>query len=489
MDKNSVLDALIDALQTRANSKGLDLGRKHDLADGFSLTTNFMHGVGGIFGVPGIERDVIATRVKPRGLLNVLPARGSVVEQPVFAYLTGFTDDENGAEKDGVCATPLEAGEIKSCYQGAQFGRFERKTEPLELNAVGRMVNRGEMFDLRLLNDELLAGDNLMVPGSIPNNASQILNSEVLARWMTVGVAMERLLGPKVYTGDPTNNSGGGGYKEFLGLETLVGTGKVDVFTGTACPSLDSDVRDFGNALVDADTMTIFRMLTDMFRNLRDIASRTGLDPVEWVIVMRSNLFNELADLWPCAYGTYRCGSDGVFDSSVVSVNIDGMSQRQLSDEIRNGRYLLLDGIRVPVVLDDFIPEVEVAPGQFTSDIYVLPLTVRGGYVSTYFEYVDFQNAGGVMSQITQGRLGNEYWTDGGRFLWTYHRTGWCAEWWVKTEPRLILRTPHLAGRIQNVGYAPLTHFREDDPASAYFFNGGEVARDNSIYNYLTAPE
>lgn len=377
---------------------------------------------------------------------------------------------------------------MKSCLQGALFGRYERKTKPLELNKVGRRENRGEFLDLRLVNDPILTS-GLSVPSSIPLEAQNVLNRQVLSMWMTLGVAFERLLGPQVYTGSPANNTVGGGYEEFHGLETLVGTGKIDVITGTACAALNSDLRNWAYKRVDSNASDLVATLTSMVRNVQDIASRTGLDPVEWAFVMRRNLFDVIADVWPCAYGTFRCASGGVQDAAITQLVIDGMAQRQMAEDMRNGHYIIIDGRKIPVIIDDFIPEdtnttnASVASGCFASDIYYLPFTVRGGIQSLYLEYFDFNAGNGVMQAVAEGNLGSFFWSDGGRFLWTFRQTGWCVEWWAKIEPRLRLLTPHLAGRLQNVLYCPSLHFREDEPTSSYFADGGATTRSTGTYN------
>lgn len=481
----SVMEAMTQAFTQL--SKQMAVGQKHDIATPFTPTTNLIHGPGGIFGVPGIEKDIFATRVKPSGLLQILPAVGTYIEHPIVGYLTGFTDDESAAEKTLACDDPLMAGKIKSCLQGAMFGRYERKTEPLEINKALRVENRGEFLDLRLVNDPILES-GLSVPSTISGAAGDILNRAVMARWMTLGVAFERLLGPQVYTGTPANNTSGG-YAEFHGLETLVGTGKIDVITGNACAALNSDLRNWAYKKVSAHASDLVAVLTSMVRNTADIARRTGLDPTTWVFVMRRNLFDEIADLWPCAYGTYRCASGNVSDPAIVNLVIDGMAQRQMAEDIRNGLYLKIDGRNIPVVIDDFIPEdtntnnANVTSGCFASDIYYLPLSVRGGIQSLYLEYYDFNSPDGVMQAVMDGHLSNAFWSDGGRFLWTFHQRGWCVEWWAKIEPRLRLLTPHLAGRLQNVQYCPSLHFREDEPTSAYFADGGVYSRSTAQYD------
>src|SRR3972149_517370 len=45
---------------------------------------------------------------------------------------------------------------------------------------------------------------------------------------LEVGIAFQRKLLRQVYTGNPANNNVGGGYREFPGLDILIGTDKVD---------------------------------------------------------------------------------------------------------------------------------------------------------------------------------------------------------------------------------------------------------------------
>ena len=40
-------------------------------------STPYYTGPGGLFGFPGLERDLISTRIQPRGLASAIPARPS----------------------------------------------------------------------------------------------------------------------------------------------------------------------------------------------------------------------------------------------------------------------------------------------------------------------------------------------------------------------------------------------------------------------------
>ena len=70
-----------------------------------------------------------------------------------------------------------------------------------------------------------------------------------------------------------------------------------------------------------------------------------------------------------------------------------------------------------------------------------------------------------------------DFWTDGGLFSWAYEGIKWCYKLSVKTEQRIVLRTPQLAGKIQHIKYSPLQHLRSPYPASEYFFDGGTSTR------------
>jgi hypothetical protein len=476
MGNSAVMDALVEEIEAR-------LAAKHTTPSG-TPTTNYMHGPGGIFGVSGLERDVLSTRVHPRSLLGSLPAMGSMVMNPLYPYLTGFQAG-SGDNPDGVCDDGPVAGPTKSCIQTAQYGRYTQMTKEIEVDRVGQQTDRGEFMDLRVLNDPLLANMGGVLDQSI--SGSPNLRREVLQAFVEVGVAFQNQLVPQLYTGNPANNSAGGGYAEFPGLDILIGTNKVDAITGTECPSLDSDIKNFNYGLVDeVGNSDIVEALTYMYRWVRSNAARMNMNPATWAITMRDELFYELTAVWPCSYLTYRCAFRAAGNAQ-ERVNVDAGDQIAMRDSMRQGSYLLIDGAQVPVILDDGIVEetdadnAAILAGQFASDIYVIPMTIMGGTPVTFMQYLDYQR--GAMEAVEDGRVTSHFWTDGGRYLWhSKPPLNWCNQWIAKIEPRVILRTPHLAGRLTNVRYAPLQHTRSPFPDDPYFADGGETSRTGPSY-------
>jgi hypothetical protein len=212
-----------------------------------------------------------------------------------------------------------------------------------------------------------------------------------------------------------------------------------------------------------------------MYHYLQDKASKQDMGPADLRFVMRSNLFYELTRFWACQYWTDACASA----NAAMQLNVDAAAQTRFRDEMRTGRYLVIDGVQVPVILDDCIYEENnsvngaIPLGGFASDIYIVPFSARGGTIRTLFwEYYDYRND--VIPAVNDARAGTFFWSDSGVFLWGLKAPdNWCLELISKVEPRLRLRTPQLAGRLTNVSSVPLIHTDDPLPSEYYFLNGG----------------
>lgn len=434
----------------------------------------YLHGPGGIFGVRGLSRDVVSTFTQITGSLGeMIPIKSSNETNPLAAYITGFLRSDT-QEKNGICDDPEEAGQMKTCIQTTVFGRKEFKSRELEVNAIGRVVNRGEFTDLRVVNGPLVnqMGGLMQNFYGISNQNAILGGQEIVSRMMEMAVAFQRWYCPQVYSGNPANSKAGGGYKEFMGLDLLIGTNKVDALTGTACPSLYSDIKSFSYRQISSTSdPDIHRTLSTMMYILETRARQNNLTPVDFRIVMRSQLFFELTRVWPLQYNTS--------DSGLTSAGLDlvYLENVKMRDDMRNNNYLIINSKRYGVILDDCIPEENKADnaaipiGGFASDIYIVPFTARGGTLQTlYWEYFSYTE--NVLPQMTG--LPQWFWSDGGMFLWTMGAPKlWCMDVSAKTEPRLRLLTPQLAGRLTDVAYVPLQHINDVLPSQDYYVNGG----------------
>ncbi len=456
-------------------------------------TASYGHGgKGGLFSAPGMAKPLFSAMILPRtGLASRLPVKTSNETNPLYGIITGVTGS-TGSEPTGVCDDPPVTGLTKLCTHQFVFGRFSRASRVFDIDRIGKIINRSDFLDFNMYGNPF--GDNQMANPlgttamSGAGDAAGIARNEIAKAMFEMAVAWSRDFAKKTYTASPTNNTAGGGHQEFYGMETLVNDGYRDALTGVACPAADAIVRDYNNVDVSTNPAGIIRQLSNIYRNLKRLASMAQLDPVDWSLTMPFGLFYELTDLWPCSYLSYRCN---ITSGSTNFINA-GDAER-MRDEMRGdlynyqGQYLLIDGQRVPVIIDDAIPETQTGP-SFISDIYFVPFSVLGGVPVTYWETFNYDGPNGPLEFARQFAPGDSYYvTDGGRFLW--HKkppTNFCVQVLAKTEPRLMLLTPYLSARLQNVKYTPIQHERSPFTDSAYFVNGGSTAQDTTVPSFFS---
>lgn len=432
---------------------------------GNTMTANKLHGINGLFSTPGLERDVITAMVRPQGIGSVLPALPSTTEDPRYPSITGFTDVV-GSEPTTSCAD-APYGYMKGCNLTARFGLARRDTNVIDITKVNLKTNRGEMNDL-ILRGKLLGMENLSPRGISDADAITILTKSEM---VGVGVQFERLLSRQLWQGTTAIAN------QFPGLDAQIVTGQKDADSGTTCPALDSDVKDFAWDLVGGTGRSIVEYVSMMGWYLNYNAVGMGLDPVKWVIAMRPELWFELSAVWPCQYLSHRCNIDKSATNPIVINDNVNVAMR---DQMRRDMVLPVNGINYPVVVDTGIYEynnttnANCAAGQYASSLYFVPLTIQGNFPVTYREYLDYGMADRDISLLN----GTEtFWTDGGMYSWAVEYNKWCFHLAARTEQRVILRTPQLAGKIQRIKYTPLQHLRSEDPASSYFADGGVSLR------------
>lgn len=468
MDMLERLVAALESLEKSSNDKSL-----HTKAPANVNTAPLLTQPNGMFAISGMENDIISLHLSPMGLGAAIPAIAGNVDDPRFGFLTGFSDDI-GSEATAPCGD-APTGYMKSGTLSARFGRVMRQTNTIEIDKLLHQ-KRGVNTDLRLLNN-VFNGDVGMNMANM--DQGQLLDLVVKSEMVGVGVRFERKLATLLWSGSPANNTAQGGYMEFPGLDNQIATGHVDAESNVALPSADSDIKNFAYNLVDGTTLDIVEYLSMLEFYLRHKAERTNMLPVSWAVVMRPELWFELSAVWPCRYLTHRCSTDSGTNPVVINDNVNV----QMRDAMRNGNYIDINGRRYPVITDDGIFEhtnvnnANVPAGSYASSIYMVPLRVRGSFPSLYWEYIDYRQVQAQVAPLGAGVRNVPFWTDNGRFLWVYRENGYCFDLQAKTEPRVVLRTPHLAGKIQNVRYTPLQHLAGTMPSSAYWQNGGTSIR------------
>lgn len=443
-------------------------------------SASYGHGPGGLFSSPAFERQVFSAMVLPiNGLASILPVKATTITDPLFGIFTGVTSS-TGSEPTGVCDDPPYAGLAKLCTHSFPLGRFSRMTRVYDIDRMGKIQNRGEHQDFQFFGAPATGGSAYPFMPTIPGASgfANVANNEIAKALFEFGVTWARDFSTKIYTGSPTNNTAGGGYKEFYGLETLVNTGYRDAETGQACAAADSMVLSFGDQNVNTNSANLITLITYMVRNIRYIAQRTGLMPAKWTLVMPFSLFYEIVTVWPITYSTYRVAGNMPTGATQF---VDADSVLRMRDDMMGdmstltGQYLLIDGEKVMVTIDDAMTETARGGGVFESEIYYIPLTVLGGTPVTYWEYYDYrgQSIEAARAFAPQGSFDV---SDNGRFMW-HHKppTNFCVQSLAKTEPRLLMLTPYIAGRITDVRYTPLVHERSAFPSSGYFVNGGRT--------------
>jgi hypothetical protein len=269
-------------------------------------------------------------------------------------------------------------------------------------------------------------------------------------------------------------------------LNLLISDSITDAVTSNAVGAASSTIFDYDEE-VELQATQLVEAVTYVMRNLKFVAEQAGLDPATWALSMTWKLFYELTSVWPCSYQTYRCSVSGqgtAGDRRTMTAN----ELNAMTDGMRQGQYLLVDGFQVPVIIDNTIAETQAAGGVWNSDIYIVPMTAGGGNSGvpiseggsrvTYMEYSPFDGANGPMMAAREMAPNGAYEvSDNGRYLYhKYYPKNLCVQFAGWTEERLMLDAPHLAGRITNVKHSTLILERDWDPSSTYHLAGGQAA-------------
>ena len=450
-------------------------------------TFNLIHGHGSMFGgvQVGIEPEVISTLMHWRGVGNILPVIPSPYIEVFLPFVTGV-EETSSTEQATECGDCI-SGETEACIQHMPTARICRETQDMTITRIVDRLNRGDI-DLQLLNKQM--GDSPWTPNS-PFSGNDLM--QIATAWALLyelPPLFARKLTPMVYTGNPVNNVGQA-YREFNGFDRLINTGFADAFTGTTCPGLDSDLKDFNYGDVTTqNSPSFYEMLEMAHYYVLHSALSQGLDPVEHVVVMRPELWQVFSQLIPvqrvqAALMTWLANSPGNME-----ITFNGTEIATERDRFRELGVVPLNGRMVKVVTDDGIYESNNAndahcdPGEYASDVYIIPISYLGNRKATYIQHKDYRAINGEIA-AADGMIDGYYRSSpDGRFAWAVVTNGPCFKIQAYTEPRIILRVPQLAARIQNVLYVPLQHLKSPDQDSPYWKKGGVSTRAPASYYF-----
>jgi len=451
----------------------------------------YIHGSGGLLSDPGQNPAILSNIVHAipgmATAMQVLP--DPVVgnpdlyggnDVPFITTITGVTegDDDWTDQPDAVCDDAPIAGVLKACTMTASYGRFSKRTRQIERTRIGRVNNRGETTDFSIANPAM--ADDPFLPSNIPLTPGNWINRELTTRFFEAGMGFQRMMLPLTYTGNPTNNSANGGRRQFEGFDLIYNTGKVDVLSQVACPGMDALILDNDATNVeeaDANGVFIYEHIEAVMRYLRANARKMAMEPVTWVASMREDLFFELTDIWPVQQYVKVIAQINAINGAAVDgavLNFSGSEVNGMRQQLREGRFLPIDGGILPVILDDGIAETTNAgnTSEYLSDLYIHPVTVLGGVPVLYWHFFDYDNGQGREFDAMVGG-GQSFTTDGGRFYWATNFKNGCMEMQWVVEPRIMQHTPYLGARLQDIAYQPGIHTRSPFPTDANYYDGG----------------
>jgi hypothetical protein len=189
-------------------------------------------------------------------------------------------------------------------------------------------------------------------------------------------------------------------------------------------------------------------------------------------LTMRLEFFRALTDIYACSYATARCTNGAVGTPQII----DQTTINNLRLEMLNGQYLLIEGVKVPVVFSDGMLFNHVGPTQWNTSVYFLPVSWAGRPLIR-LEYFPMDNQyaqewGSFLNADRYRVLNN------GLYIVGYRSTGLCDEYHFGAQMRVILETPFLAGRIDNIQFNYNAQTRSAYPGETTLYaNGGTTYR------------
>lgn len=451
----------------------------------------YNHGPNGLFNRRDRENPVFSAMMTPMmGVADAIPVFNGArfldnqfggVDGAFDSLITGMTAgalDDFANQPTAPCVDGPVGGLMKFCSIVNTFGQYKMSTREVQITRAGRVADMTDAFAVQVANT--FPEGVFATPSEVPSMQNAVNNELSMRIWEMI-MSFQRMFAPRVFIGSPANNNGEA--QDIVGLDIHINAGnKIDTSNQTICTAANSDVKDFGSVVVSAVGANIIKYIemADAFVNFK--AQRQGLGRPEYIIAMRPELWFEVSQVIPIQkYLQTIAIINGVTNARAnVSMN-DVYNER---NDIRSSMQIPVNGRMIRVVLDDSIVETNLGNiagvPTYKSTIYGIPLTVMGGVPVTFWEY--FNHANAQAAAIERRATGLTWTTDGGQYRWFSDFAKGCLKLNMVFSPRLRMRTPQVAWRINNVAYQPLQHFDTWNPSSAYFVDGGVTQGGNQKY-------
>lgn len=470
------LEEIDDILKTVGVKAGY--GQKHDPASTSMAgvqTPHGYHGFGslgnvfGVFGRPGVRPEMYSAMARPMSLMSVLTPEPSEFTDEIYEIMTGQTASA-GTNAADFCGNPPGVGDLKTCQQVYKFGEYFVKTNLVSLPHVGERRDRRDI-PRNILNSPAI--DNPFLPDLVYKLDDSL--SQLRFELFKVGADVERTLSKVAITGDISQASAStevGWIKEFTGLDLQVKTGYTDIPTGITCPAADSMVInygvDVGATIAGGDGRNLVQTFHDLYYAAQQRARGVNMEGVVWAFVGRSEAFRSIVERWACDYATYRCTTG----TAGNPVSTDAQAAGELRIEMMSGQYLLIDGAAIPFLFDEGVPQGTPSANTLESDVFLVPLSWNGVPLLR-LEYKKMDNEYTTEFATTFGIESEVDYLNNGMYMVGKRSAGLCLEFLFAAKMRMVLDTPFLAGRVDNVRYTFNAPIHNALPGSSYHYDGG----------------
>lgn len=455
---------------------------KHDPVNQAQTAGN-LHGLNpagtlGLFGAPGVDPRMFQTIVRAGGSWSrALTLRPSVMLNPRFEILTGITQP-SGTNPTDFCGDPAAPGDLKVCQQDFEFAEVAMKTDTVMGPKVGAYYTNADI-DRELLVDGPGFGPFVPDPVMAATDRNSITWKVLYELGLEADLYHEQALIEGLRTA-PANGAGSIKYfiKQGDGIDRLIRTGYTDKVSGVACPAVDSRVISFNAELTgtDANGDTIVDVVQDAYTGMDMDLVDMGYTQHAGYFLMHPRMWRPITRQWPCAYATTGCN---IVSANGERLNITADTQRAMQDDMYRGKYLMVDGMRIPVLFSRKVPIVNIGPDLWNGTLYYITERLN----SELGLFVEYFNMGNPQQQEWYSQTGADALsrvTNGGLYRMGKRAKADCIEYEFKSMWRLILRAPFGAIRWDGIRFADRTRTRSPYTGESYYKDGGLTSRINN---------